>query len=228
MIIPVLDIMNGIAVSGKSGQRKTYMPLKTVFHPSSDPYKIANALKDAGAKRIYVADLDAIENRSPNHTIIKKINNKLPVMLDSGVNDIYKAEKALKIADKVIIATETLKNIDDISDILERWGKHRFIISIDIKDNMLFSNHLKMNIGDIVKKMREIIPSEIILLDISRVGTEIGANEPITRKFLDMPSSLIIGGGVTIKNIEKFQKLGIDKFLVGTALHADKIPLIHE
>ncbi len=228
MIIPVLDIMNGIAVSGKSGQRETYKPLKTLFHPSSNPYKIANALKDAGAKRIYIADLDVIENRSSNYAIIKKINNILPVMLDSGVNDIYKAKEALKVADKAIIATETLKNINDIPDILEEYNKDRFIISIDIKDNMLFSNHLNMDIIDIVEKMKEIIPSEMILLDISRVGTESGVNTSIIKEFLKIPSSLIIGGGITIKDIEKLQKWGINKFLVGTALHKDKIPLITE
>ena len=31
MIIPVMDFKNGIAVSGKSGNRETYNPLKTVF-----------------------------------------------------------------------------------------------------------------------------------------------------------------------------------------------------
>ncbi|MDI6655580.1 MAG: HisA/HisF family protein, partial [Candidatus Hydrothermarchaeota archaeon] len=36
-IIPVLDIMHGKAVSGKSGERKKYQELKTVFASSPDP-----------------------------------------------------------------------------------------------------------------------------------------------------------------------------------------------
>jgi len=225
MIIPVLDIMNGMAVSGKSGERETYIPLKTIFHPSSNPYKIANALKDAGAKRIYIADLDAIENRKPNYDIIKKINQKLPVMLDSGVNTVNKSEEALEIAEKVIIATETLQSVDDLIDILDSNNKDRFIISIDIKDNEIFSKHLDMNIEDIVKKMSKINPHEIILLDISRVGTEKGVNHAIIKKFLKLDSSLIIGGGITSKDIEELEKLGLNKFLVGTALHANKLSI---
>jgi len=225
MIIPVLDIMNGMAVSGKSGKRETYIPLKTIFHPSPNPYKIANALKDAGAKRIYIADLDAIENRKPNYDIIKKINQKLPVMLDSGVNTVNKSEEALEIAEKVIIATETLQSVDDLIDILNSNNKDRFIISIDIKDNEIFSKHLDMNIEDIVKKMSKINPPEIILLDISRVGTEKGVNHAIIKKFLKLDSSLIIGGGITSKDIEELEKLGLNKFLVGTALHANKLSI---
>lgn len=225
MIIPVLDIINGTAVSGKSGKRETYMPLKTIFHPSSNPYKIANALKDAGAKRIYIADLDAIENRKPNYDIIKKINQKLPVMLDSGVNTVNKSEEALEIAEKVIIATETLQSINDLIKILNSNNKDRFIISIDIKDNEIFSKHLDTDIEDIIKKMSKINPPEIILLDISRVGTEKGVNHAIIKKFLKLNSSLIIGGGITGKDIEELEKMGLNKFLVGTALHANKLSI---
>ena len=58
MIIPVLDLKNGIAVSGKSGKRDTYKPLMTVFHKSASPQEIAKSLKDGCAVRIYIADLD--------------------------------------------------------------------------------------------------------------------------------------------------------------------------
>ncbi len=225
MIIPVLDIMNGIAVSGKSGQRESYNPLETVFHPSSDPYKIANALKNAGARRIYIADLDAIENKTPNHHIIKKISQKIPVMLDSGVSNVYKAKKALEVAEKVIIATETLKSMDELDNILNSYDKDRYIISIDIKDNKIFSKHLDINIETVIKKMKELNPSEIILLDISRVGTEKGVNPILIKKFLKLNSSLIIGGGIRIKDIKELEKLGLNKFLVGTALHTNRLPL---
>ncbi len=48
MIIPVIDIKNGEAVSGKSGKRETYTPLKTVFDNSSEPVAIARKLKKFG------------------------------------------------------------------------------------------------------------------------------------------------------------------------------------
>jgi len=225
MIIPVLDIMNGKAVSGKSGHRETYLPLKTIFHSSSNPYEIAKALKKAGAEKIYIADLDAIENRTPNYHIIKKINQKLPVMLDSGVNNVYKARKSLKVAEEIIIATETLKSIDELKNILKSDSKSRFIVSIDIRDNKLFSNYLDMDIESIIEKMGEIKPSKIIILDISRVGTEKGVNKSLIKKFLKLDSILIIGGGIRPHNLLELKKLGLNDFLVGTALHGGTISI---
>lgn len=223
MIIPVLDLKNGIAVSGKSGEREKYIPLNTIFHKSFSPCKIAKALSDAGAKRIYIADLDAIEKKGSNLDIVEKINKIIPVMLDCGANDLKSAKKALDIAENVIIATETLKNIDDLTDIFYNFDKKKLIISIDIKDNKLFSKYLNIDLEELIEKINEINPSEIILLDISKVGTQEGVNKDHIQKFLKLPASLIIGGGITSNDIEKLEKLGINKFLVGSALHSGKL-----
>ena len=225
MIIPVLDIKNGIAVSGKSGKRETYLPLETVFHKSSSPTKIAKSLSKAGAVRMYIADLDSIENKGSNFDVIKDVNKNISVMLDSGASTVFDVEKALNVADKVIIATETLKDTEDLTDIFHNFDKNRLIISIDIKEGKIFSKYLNINLKTITDKIKELKPPEIILLDISKVGTEEGVNEELIKQFLKLPSSLIIGGGITSKDIEKLEKLGINKFLVGSALHNGKLSL---
>ena len=223
MIIPVLDLKNGIAVSGKSGERETYKPLETVFHELASPVEIAKSLKDAGAVRIYIADLDSIENRESNFDVTRKVNKYIPVMLDCGSKNVSDVGKALEVADKVIIATETLKDIDDLKVIFDKFDRNRLIISIDIKDGKIFSKYLNINMGDFIKKIEELNPQEVILLDISQVGTEKGVNEELIKKFLKLP--LIIGGGITSRDIKKLEKLGINKFLVGSALHNGKLTL---
>ncbi|OEC87435.1 MULTISPECIES: HisA/HisF family protein [Methanobacterium] len=223
MIIPVLDLKNGIAVSGKSGKRETYKPLKTVFHESASPEEIAKSLRDAGAVRIYIADLDSIENRESNFDIARKVNKYIPVMLDCGAKNVSDVGKALEVADKVIIATETLENMDELNSIFDKFDKNRLIISIDIKDGKIFSKYLNIDINYFIRKIEELNPQEVILLDISQVGTEKGVNEELIKKFLKLP--LIIGGGITSTDINKLEKLGINKFLVGSALHKGKLAL---
>ncbi len=223
MIIPVLDLKNGIAVSGKSGKRETYQPLETIFHKSASPEEIAKSLSDAGAVRMYIADLDSIENKRSNFDVIHKINKNISVMLDSGASNVFDVENALEVADKIIIATETLKNMDDLADIFHKFDKNRLIISIDIKEGGIFSRYLNINLKDFMDKIKELKPPEIILLDISKVGTEEGVNEELIKKFLKLPSSLIIGGGITSSDTHKLEKLGINKFLVGSALHNGKL-----
>ena len=223
MIIPVLDLKDRIAVSGKSGKRETYKPLKTVFHKSSSPAGIAKSLSNAGADRIYIADLDSIENRASNFDVIQEVNKEISVMLDSGASNVSDVEKALEVADKVIIATETLKDIGDLTDIFNNFDKNRLVISIDLKDNELFSRYLTINLENLIQKIKELNPTEVILLDISQVGTERGVNEELIKKFMELP--LIIGGGITSSDIKKLEKLGINKFLVGSALHKGKLSL---
>lgn len=223
MIIPVLDLKDGIAVSGKSGKRETYKPLKTVFHKSSSPSKIAKALSNAGAIRMYIADLDAIEGKGSNLDVIQEINKYISVMLDCGASNISSAQKALEVADKVIIATETLKNMDDLQDIFDNFDKNKLIISIDIKDTKILSKYLNIDLEELTKKINYLSPSEVILLDISKVGTEEGPNIELIKKFLKLPASLIIGGGIESQSISELEKLGLNKFLMGSALHSGKI-----
>lgn len=223
MIIPVLDIKNGKAVSGKSGMRETYKPLKTVFNDSSDPLKIAMALKSVGAQRIYIADLDAIEGTGSNIQIIEEINRIIPVMLDAGANDIRSVKKILNITSKAIIATETLHCFEDLDEIFESFEKNRLILSIDIKNNQILSKHMDTNFDIITTKIVDLKPDELILLDISRVGTESGVDQDFINKLSDVKTSIIIGGGIRDEDIDIISNLGVEKFLVGSALHKGKL-----
>ncbi|HML05729.1 MAG TPA: HisA/HisF family protein [Methanobacterium sp.] len=223
MIIPVLDLKNGTAVSGKSGNRETYKPLKTVFHDSSSPLKIAMSLNHAGASRIYIADLDSIEGKGSNFEIVKNINEHISVMLDCGASNIEEVGKALEAADKVIVATETLKNIEDLNHIFNSFPKDKLIISIDVKNGKLFSKYLKLSLEELITKIKEITPPEVILLDITKVGSESGVNTELIDKINEIQELVIIGGGMTEKDILQLKNRGINKFLVGSALHNGKL-----
>ncbi|EKF85647.1 HisA/HisF family protein [Methanobacterium formicicum] len=225
MIIPVLDIKDGIAVSGKSGNRKTYKPLQTVFHPSSHPFKIARSLLDKGAEQLYIADLDAIEGKGSNGDLVSEINQFIPVMLDCGANDIDSVSDALQVADKVIVATETLKNLEDLHEIFCRVNRERIILSIDVMDNKVLSKYMELDFNILRENLEKLKPSHIILLDISRVGTEGGINWGLIDEFTGLENSIILGGGITEDDMHQLDKKGVNKVLVGTALHKGLIKL---
>jgi phosphoribosylformimino-5-aminoimidazole carboxamide ribotide isomerase len=220
MIIPVIDLKNGEAVSGKSGNRETYTPLKTVFSNSSEPIAIARELKKSGFLSVYIADLDAIEGNSSNLKIAGEINQIIPVMFDSGIRNSIEVQKILDNVEKVIIATETIENFDDIELIFSSFPKQNLVLSIDVKDGNILGKHIKADFNDIIKKIEEIKPLEVILLDISRVGTENGVDHEIINSFIGLDTDLILGGGITLQDITELLALGIEYFLVGTALHA--------
>ena len=144
--IPVIDLKQHQAVSGKSGMRDTYQPLSTVFAPSANPVEIAQGLKLNGADEMYIADLDLIESQGHNINDIKMVNTILPVMFDGGVKNCESFEFFLDYAFKVIIPTETLESIDEMRKIFEKYPKERIVVSIDVKNNELLSKNFDMSL----------------------------------------------------------------------------------
>lgn len=223
--VPVLDLKDNVAVSGKSGLRDSYTPLQTVFAPSSNPVEIANGLSMSGADELYIADLNLIENNGHNINEIKMVNNILPVMLDAGVKDFKSFTFFLDYAYKIIVPTETMESIDEIKKIFDKYPKERIVISVDIKDNNLYSKNLDISLADFKDILKELDVNEIILLDITSVGTQKGYNQDLLNEFKDLKDKLIVAGGLNNKSINELEELGIKKVLVGTALHSGEMKL---
>ena len=224
--IPVLDLKDGQAVSGKSGLRDTYQPLQTVFAPSANPVEIAQGLKLNGADELYIADLDLIESNGHNINDIKMVNTIIPVILDAGVKNAEGFSFFLDYAFKLIVPTETLESLDELYEIFEKYPKERIIISVDVKDNELFCKNLDLTLKEFKEVLVDIGASQIILLDISSVGTNNGYNKVLLDEFKDLKDCLIIGGGLNKESIDELERLGIKKVLVGTSLHSGEISII--
>ena len=224
--IPVIDLIEHQAVSGKSGMRDTYTPLNTVFAPSSNPIEIAQGLKLNGADEMYIADLDLIESQGHNIDDIKMVNTILPVMFDGGVKNFEAFEFFLDCAYKIIVPTETLESIDEMKKIFEKYPKERIVVSIDVKNNELLSKNFDMSLEEFKEILIELDPNEIILLDISGVGTEKGYNKELLDEFEELKDKLIIAGGLNKQSIGELDALGIKKVLIGTSLHSGEVKLL--
>lgn len=224
--IPVLDLKDNVAVSGKSGLRDTYTPLQTVFAPSASPVEIANGLSINGADEVYIADLDLIESEGHNIHDVKMVNTILPIMLDAGVKDFESFTFFLDYAYKIIVPTETINSIDEIKKIFEKYPKERIVVSVDVKDNKLYSKNLDISLDEFKEILIDLDPNEIILLDITSVGTQKGYNQELLDSFKNLKDKLIIAGGLNNNSVSELEDIGIKKVLVGTALHSGEMKLI--
>lgn len=225
--IPVIDLKQHQAVSGKSGMRDTYTPLNTVFASSANPVEIAQGLKLNGADEIYIADLDLIESNGHNINDIKMVNTILPVIFDGGVKNYESFEFFLDFAYKVIIPTETLESIDEMKKIFEKYPKERIVVSVDTKNNELLAKHLDLSLSELKDILLRLNPNEIILLDITGVGTEKGYNKKLLEEFSELKDKLIIAGGLNKDSLDELESLGIKKVLIGTSLHSGEVKLLY-
>jgi phosphoribosylformimino-5-aminoimidazole carboxamide ribotide isomerase len=206
--------------------RDTYTPLRTVFAPSANPVEIAQGLKLNGADEMYIADLDLIESQGHNINDIRMVNTILPVLFDGGVKNCESFEFFLDFAYRVIVPTETLESIDEMKKIFEKFPKERIVVSVDVKDDELLSKHMDLTLSEFKEIMIELDPNEIILLDISGVGTEKGYNEKLLEEFSELKDKLIIAGGLNKDSLVELESLGIKKVLIGTSLHSGEVKLL--
>ena len=224
--IPVIDLKQHQAVSGKSGMRDTYQPLRTVFASSANPVEIAQGLKLNGADEMYIADLDLIESDGHNISDVQMVNTIIPVIFDGGVKNLEGFEFFLNYAYKVIVPTETLESIDELRKIFDKYPKDRIVVSVDVKNNELLANNLDLTLSEFKDILIELDPNDIILLDISGVGTEKGYNEYLLKEFEDLKDKLIIAGGLNNESLGELDSLGIKRVLIGTSLHSGEVKLL--
>ena len=154
------------------------------------------------------------------------VNTILPVILDAGVKNAESFTFFLNYAFKVIVASETLESLDELYEICKKYPKERIVISVDVKDDELYSKNLDLTLKEFKDILIDIDVSQIILLDISGVGTKKGYNEKLLNEFGDLKDKLIIAGGLNKDSIDELEKIGIKKVLVGTSLHSGEINII--
>ena len=203
-----------------------YTPLNTVFASSSSPVEIAQGLKLNGADEMYIADLDLIESDGHNINDVKMVNTVLPVMFDGGVKNCESFEFFLDFAFKIIIPTETLESIEEMEKIFSKYPKERIVVSVDVKDNKLLSKNMDLTLDEFKEILKKLDPNEIILLDISGVGTEKGYNEELLEQFSELKDKLIMAGGLNKDSLSELESVGIKKVLIGTSLHSGEVKLL--
>jgi phosphoribosylformimino-5-aminoimidazole carboxamide ribotide isomerase len=223
-IVFVLDILNGNTVHAVKGERAKYQPVQSRICDSSAPLDIISAIKP---REVYIADLDHIQHIGDNFELIGKISSKTRTMVDIGVENIDDVEKCLEIADTVILGTETAS-----FDVIEYANKRfpgRINVSMDMKKGCVLTGDRKLEMQpvELVKLLNRFDIKDVIILELSKVGTGIGVDVDFLRGIVGTSThNILIGGGIRdIKDIEALKEIGAGGALVATAVHNGRIPV---
>ncbi|VVB90698.1 Imidazole glycerol phosphate synthase subunit HisF [uncultured archaeon] len=224
-IIFVLDILNGTAVHAVRGERSKYKPVTgSKVSDSSSPLEIISKL---APREVYIADLDRLQHLGDNLELIKKISGKIRTMADIGARGMNDVEKIALIADTVILGTETAS-----FDLIEKAAKRfpgRINVSIDMKNGKVLAKDraLDMEPEELVKKLNDYDLKDVIILELTRVGTGAGIDVDFLKSLAGASShDVLAGGGIKdMDDIEALERIGISGALVATAVHSGKIPV---
>jgi len=230
-VIPVIDILGGIVVHAVKGRRNEYQPLNSVICKSTYPVEVAESLKALEFSELYVADLDAITGGCPNFSLYKKLANKtgFELMLDAGVTSIEAAKKLFDNGvEKVIIGTENLLSKSFVANAIEFFGSEKIMVSLDLMRGRVLSKFEPNKLAEpmvLLRKFKEMGVSQIILLDLEKVGSGEGVNKLFLKEVIaKIEARIYVGGGVQdIKELLEIKNLGVFGALVATALHSGTI-----
>jgi phosphoribosylformimino-5-aminoimidazole carboxamide ribotide isomerase len=233
VILPVLDLLNGLIVRGVGGKREEYRPVVSHLTSRPDALAIAQAFREhLGLNRMYVADLDGILYGRPNREIYQSlVEEGFELMIDAGFRSVESAQAVLATGSvQVIAGLETWPGPRELARLCRDVGPERVIFSLDLKQGLplgdlrLWETNSPLEIGVLAAGAGV---SEMIVLDLAQVGNGTGVTTaPLCRQLRDrFPDlRLITGGGVRhIADLDGLAATGVDGVLVASALHDGRI-----
>lgn len=221
--------MNHVVVHGIQGKRNEYQPVKSILTKGAEPLDIARALKrETRCKAIYLADLDAIQAQGNNRNVVTDLSQALDLefWVDAGITcteDIKPLFDAGAAA--VILGSETLPDLAQLSEICRTFPPDRLIFSLDLNAGHVISPAAELSGQSPAKALERLSAFHLerfILLTLDGVGTAKGPDIPLlTTAMSSFPGlTFITGGGVkTPAHLSALKSLGLDGVLVATSLH---------
>ncbi|TWT39530.1 1-(5-phosphoribosyl)-5-[(5-phosphoribosylamino)methylideneamino] imidazole-4-carboxamide isomerase [Blastopirellula retiformator] len=218
---------------GVGGVRNRYRPIESRLCSSADPGDVAAAMASRfGFRDIYVADLDAIVDQSPQWESWRKITGAgLQLHLDAHLAFANDCQRVLDVLGEegiasLIVGLETLGRWEDLREIANAFGG-RATFSLDLRHG----RPLKIVGGairaeEIAEKAVDCGVRRVVLLDLVQVGEGRGTGtETLCRELASQYEEIewITGGGIrSLKEIAWQRTIGASRVLVSSALHQDE------
>ncbi|WP_018263822.1 HisA/HisF-related TIM barrel protein [Methylobacterium sp. WSM2598] len=219
-IIPVLDLRRGQVVRARAGERHAYAPIRTPLSASADPGAVAAGLLAAWpARRLYVADLDAImEGAPPDRAALRAVAAAAPgveLWVDAG----FAGEAAVAAFLEAGLGRPVLgSESQGDPDLVRRLGDAA-ILSLDSRDGAPLGPAA-------LHEDPSLWPSEIIVMALGRVGSGAGpdlAGIAAVRARAPAARLYAAGGLRGPEDLAGLRAAGAAGILVASALHDGRL-----
>lgn len=201
------------------GQRDHYQPLVSKLCVSAEPLEVVRGLLALHPFRtLYIADLDAIGQRSHHLQTVAKLRDAYPqlnIWVDAGFSNITSCTPWQALDIHYVIGSESQSDLAGASSLFEYLGRDRAILSLDSLRNQ-FKGPLPL------LENTTLWPSRIIAMNLDRVGSHAGPDFELLQQLQQQsPASRIHAAG-GVRNSADLQALadkGIAGALIASALH---------
>ncbi|PRD41473.1 nickel transporter [Phyllobacterium phragmitis] len=217
LIIPVLDIKDGLVVRARKGQRDSYRPIETPLSPSAEIGDVAAGLREIFPfPAYYVADLDGIEGWTTGAGVfdnLAPLRTHASVWLDAGFCEAGDLQAALALNGVVpVLGSESQS---DMSLLQTFHGHPQLALSLDFRGDDFLG-------APVILDEEALWPSRVIVMTLARIGAGDGPDfrrlEAVKKRAGDRV--VIAAGGIrNARDLERLEEMGVAGALVATALH---------
>lgn len=223
-IIPVIDLLSGAVVRAVRGDRKNYKPIVSALCKGSEPVSMARALMaHTQSRRLYAADLDALQGRTVQTAALRQLLQALPELeelwLDAGFADAAQATALREAfgADaarvRAVFGSESLRSRAELAAC---FADGQAALSLDRRDGQRLD---AAGCWD----APELWPQRVIVMTLERVGSDAGPDlATITEVRRKAPAGAMVIGAGGIRHpadLDAAAGAGADAWLVASALH---------
>ena len=220
-IIPVIDVMGGVVVRARMGQRAQYRPIVSPLSATSDPVDVARGLLSIHAfKTLYVADLDAIAGRKDNRAALIRLRAQFPQLalwVDNGICVRGSAQNWLDAGwGTLVLGSESQV---DAALVRHFAGDTRIALSLDFLGPSFQGPLALLDDADCW-------PQTVIAMTLARVGSGAGPDLDRLCRIRDLAPGreVYAAGGVRdAVDLVALQRAGIAGALVASCLHDGRL-----
>lgn len=224
-VIPVIDLLDGVVVHAKKGERANYLPIQSQLTQSTQAMDIVAALLDVYPfEQLYIADLNAIQKSNNkyrnNYNLIASIKQRYPnleLWIDAGISNNTELSIWQNLNVRLIIGSENYAKIDDFTSL--NIPHKDFILSLD------FMPHGYQGPLEFLNDT-SFWPSDVIVMSLSKVGANSGMDIELVRDTISRAKgfNVIVAGGIRdVNDLLSLKSIGANAALIATSLHQKQI-----
>jgi uncharacterized protein related to proFAR isomerase len=221
-LIPVIDLMGGLVVRARAGDRDSYRPLERslVAHGPEPAAVVGGLLALHPFRTLYIADLDAIRKRGDHKAAILGLRRAFPglrLWVDAGFAGECGCRRFLEAGlGDLVLGSESQAD----PRLLDLFGRDpRLVLSLD------FQGERRLGAAALFEAP-ERWPERVIAMTLARVGGDAGPDLDRLRalRLLAPGKRLYAAGGVRgPDDVRALAGLGCAGALVASALHDGRL-----
>lgn len=211
-LIPAIDIRHGHCVrlyKGDFDQETRY---------DVDPVQRVGWYRSLGANRIHIVDLDGAKEGSPQNQrlIANMATDGIAVQLGGGIRDRNSLERALQVADRVVVGSLAVSQPATVEAWLREYGGERIVLGFDVRisesGEPFLTTHGWTELSELTLNVAisSFLPAglkHVLCTDVSRDGAMSGPNLELYQTYAKQYPQLSIQASGGVRNVADLDAL---------------------